>query len=140
MRNEGNLKKKIFKFVITGGPCAGKSSCLRFLSDRFHPKYEVFIVPETATSTIMSGFNINPARFSKSAHCDVILALMKYQMDMENYFLEIAKDEKKDVIIFVDRGMLDNFAYVVPEVKDMILKKTGWTVADINKCYDGVFH
>ena len=125
--------KKIYKFVITGGPCAGKSTCMTWLSEKFKPKYEVFIVPETATLTINAGYNILPDRFNAQQHCEVITNIMKYQLDMENYFYEIAKDETKDVIIITDRGMLDNFAYCKPEVKEMVLKKTGWKISEINQ-------
>jgi len=132
--------KKIYKFVITGGPCAGKSTCMTWLSEKFKPKYEVFIVPETATLTINAGYNILPDRFNAQQHCEVITNIMKYQLDMENYFYEIAKDETKDVIIITDRGMLDNFAYCKPEVKEMVLKKTGWKISEINQQYDALFH
>lgn len=125
--------KKIYKFVITGGPCAGKSTCLTWLSEKFKPKYEVFIVPECATLTITSGFNIFPDRFTTAQHVEVITGMMKYQMDMENYFYDVAKDEKKDVIIITDRGMLDNFAYCKPEVKEKVLKNTNWKISEVNQ-------
>ena len=47
--NEPGQTNKVFLFCITGGPCAGKTTCLQFLSERFAPQYKVFILPELAT-------------------------------------------------------------------------------------------
>jgi len=49
--------------------------------------------------------------------------------------------EEGDCIIFTDRGMLDNFAYATPEVAQMILDETGWTMDLLaNHSYDAVYH
>lgn len=44
-------KCKIIKICITGGPCAGKTSGLAFLSEKLRDEdgFHVFIVPEAAT-------------------------------------------------------------------------------------------
>jgi hypothetical protein len=66
---------------------------------------------------------------------------MKSQMDLESYFYSIALWEKQDVIIITDRGMMDNFAYCTPQVRQNVLDETGWTIQGItNKRYDAVFH
>ena len=56
---------------------------------------------------------------------------MKSQMDLEQYFYELAGNEEQDVIIICDRGMLDNFAYCTPNVKQRVLDETGWTIQNI---------
>ncbi len=47
----------LHRFVITGGPCAGKTTFLSHL--RHHLEnigYKVFVVPEAATLLMSSGF------------------------------------------------------------------------------------
>ena len=62
-------------------------------------------------------------------------------MDFENYFIEIAKIQKQDVIIFCDRGMMDTTAYCSKEVADKVFEETGWQLQQItNHRYDAVFH
>ena len=46
----------ITKIVITGGPCAGKTTALSWIMNSFTEKgYVVLIVPETATELINGG-------------------------------------------------------------------------------------
>ena len=47
---------RISKIVITGGPCAGKSTAMSWIRNAFsHRGYTVLIVPETATELITGG-------------------------------------------------------------------------------------
>lgn len=53
-----NIQKKIFKVVITGGPCAGKSTAMSKMVEEFTAHgYTVLIVPETATELITADFS-----------------------------------------------------------------------------------
>jgi hypothetical protein len=63
------------------------------------------------------------------------------QIDIEKFFEEEAKNQKKDVIILTDRGVLDNFAYCTPKVKQNVYDQTGWdeNFVCINR-YDMVIH
>jgi len=50
------VSKKITKIVITGGPCAGKSTAMSYIQSEFTKKgYAVLFVPETATELILGG-------------------------------------------------------------------------------------
>lgn len=63
------------------------------------------------------------------------------QIDIEKYFESIAKTQKKKVIIIVDRGVMDNFAFTSAENKSKILEESGWTMNFIcNERYDMVIH
>lgn len=71
----------------------------------------------------------------------VTKAMMKVQMNLEDYFCDLARDEEKDVIIFTDRGMLDNFAYVNENVRNRVLEETGWNYDKLtNHRYHAVCH
>ena len=51
-----NKKMEISKIVITGGPCAGKSTAMSWIQNAFTQKgYRVLFVPETATELINGG-------------------------------------------------------------------------------------
>jgi len=139
--NEDGQKNKIYLFCITGGPCAGKTTCLQFLSERFTPQYKVYIIPELATMTVGAGVAIIPSEFTPDTHTVFTKGIMKAQMDLENYFYEIAKIQKEDVIIFTDRGMCDNLAYCSEETKERVFNETGWNTQKLtNQRYDAIFH
>ena len=53
---------KIWKFVITGGPCAGKTEAVKIVKKDLTDKgLKVIVVPETATELISS--DITPWEF-----------------------------------------------------------------------------
>ena len=53
------------QIVITGGPCAGKTTCMSVLEQRLTEKgYKVIVAAESATELILSG--ISPAEIKKA--------------------------------------------------------------------------
>lgn len=47
---------ELTKIVITGGPCAGKTTAMSWIQNTFTQKgYKVIFMPETATELIGSG-------------------------------------------------------------------------------------
>ena len=49
-------KVELIKIVITGGPCAGKTTAMTWIQKEFEKKgYRVLFVPETATELITGG-------------------------------------------------------------------------------------
>lgn len=49
----------IFKIVVTGGPCAGKTTAITTLADKLREKgYATFIVPEAASLIFTSGSSV----------------------------------------------------------------------------------
>ena len=123
---EGDKKHKIYLFCLTGGPCAGKSSCLQFMSEKFSRDFKVFVIPEMATMTINAGKVILPDKFTPRTHTNFTKGIMKMQMDIEEHFINLARLESRDCIIFSDRGMLDNLAYCTKEVAKKVMAETGW--------------
>merc|ERR1712159_710944 len=90
MNAEDTEGQKIYLFALTGGPCAGKTTSLQFLSERFSPKFKVYVVPEMATITITGGVTIIPEKFTPDSHTRFTKAIMKAQMDLETYFYNMA--------------------------------------------------
>ena len=53
---EGEKKKSISKIVITGGPCAGKTTGMSWIQNAFTERgYTVLFIPEAATELISGG-------------------------------------------------------------------------------------
>ena len=53
---EEKEKQKITKIVLTGGPCAGKTTAMNWIQNFFQKQeYKVLFVPETATELITGG-------------------------------------------------------------------------------------
>ncbi|CAN0311784.1 unnamed protein product [Discosporangium mesarthrocarpum] len=48
----------VYKFVMTGGPCAGKTTAMEAVSSHFKEKgFRVFTVPEAATLLFNNGIS-----------------------------------------------------------------------------------
>lgn len=130
----------IKKIVITGGPCAGKSTAMARIEQELTEKgYKVLIIAETATELIMG--NISPFELSPEVFQE---AVCKLQMQKEASYLmaaqAFAEKDGKDVVIIHDRGINDNKAYMSPELFTTILEKAGTTEVQVRESYDAVFH
>jgi hypothetical protein len=67
--------------------------------------------------------------------------ILRAQLNIENYFEELAKLQKKDVLIVCDRGACDTFAYCSKEVQEAVLKKENWSIDFLNHHrYDKIIH
>ena len=132
---------KVYKIALTGGPCSGKTSSMKTLIDKFSGEFKVFCLPEMATTIVNAGVTIIPSEFTETSHTVFTKGICQLQMDVEKFFDNEAKTQKKDVIIITDRGVMDNFAYCSPAVRSRVFKETGWN--DNFVCmerYDLVIH
>ena len=60
-----NKQFEIFRVVLTGGPCAGKTTAITSIATRLRENgFNVFIVPEAASMIFTSGGDINLANYS----------------------------------------------------------------------------
>ena len=126
------------KIVITGGPCAGKSTALSWIQNAFTKLgYTVLFVPETATELITGGV----APWTCGTNYDYQKGQMHLQMEKEKVFEEAAKSMNKEKILIVcDRGMMDNRAYMTEAEFAAILDWMGYNEVEIRDGYDAVFH
>ena len=65
---------------------------------------------------------------------------MRFQLEMEQYYENIAQQQEKDVIIFTDRGVLDPTAYCSYDNKKKIFKNPDMQKAGLMERYDLVLH
>ena len=129
---------KISKIVLTGGPCAGKTTALTWINNYFRDRgYTVLFVPETATELIPNGI----APWTCKSNYDFQLAVASLQKTKEAIFEQMARGMNNDKILIVcDRGMLDNKAYMKPSEFKKVLKDFNTTEVAERDSYDAVFH
>lgn len=129
---------EIFKIVITGGPCAGKSTAMSRIQKEFMQKgYTVLFVPETATELITGGV----APWTCGTGGDFQKCLLKLQLEKEKIFERAASTMNSDRILIVcDRGALDNKAYMSPEEFEDALGEISVNEIELRDSYDAVFH
>lgn len=128
----------ITKIVITGGPCAGKSTAMSRLQDFFEQLgYAVLFIHETATELISGGV----APWTCGTNIDYQKVQLKLQLEKEKAFEEAAGTMKKEKILIVcDRGALDNKAYMPAQVFLSVLDEIGTNEVELRDNYDAVFH
>lgn len=136
--NEEKKNIKISKIVLTGGPCAGKTTALSWINNYFSKRgYTVLFVPETATELITNGV----APWTCGTNFDYQTFQIRLQKIKEQIFDEAAKTMKSDKILIVcDRGILDNKAYMKDVEFKKVLKELGTNETKERDSYDAVFH
>lgn len=128
----------ITKIVITGGPCAGKSTAMSWIQNAFTQKgYRVLFVPETATELITGGV----APWTCGTNADYQMCQMQLQMEKERVFEQAAVTmDAEKVLIVCDRGALDNKAYMTDLEFQQVLATMDENEVDLRDNYDAVFH
>lgn len=134
------------KIVLTGGPCAGKTTALANIEQYLKELgYKVFIVSETATELINSG--LSPIDKNGVGIVKFQEYVLKCQLKKEQLYEEIAANFPcSSIVIICDRGILDGKAFIRNDEFDKILKQvskelnTKLNSSDIINRYDLVMH
>lgn len=135
---KNNKHININKIVLTGGPCAGKTTALNWINNYFSQRgYTVLTVPETATELISNG--VSP--WSCSSSFDFQMFLLKLQKTKEKVFEDAALTmDKEKILIVCDRGVLDAKAYIKELEFKKMLKEFKTNETKERDSYDAVFH
>lgn len=88
--------RKIFKICLTGGPCAGKTSSLNHLKERFSPNFIVYVLPEVAATTVGAGVTIIPSEFTPETHKIFTVKNQNSLYRLSNFFLNFQKSKFSD--------------------------------------------
>jgi predicted ATPase len=121
------------KVVITGGPCAGKTTLMGLLASSLTAcGREVVLVNECATELLAQG--ITPDS------CGSVLGFQRHVFD-----LQLQKEEQLarlhgTTVALLDRGLMDNAGYLPDDELDMLLAERGLTRGDAYARYDAVVH
>lgn len=138
LRTSSLSGKQITKIVITGGPCAGKTTALSWIQNAFTKMgYTVLFVDETATQLITGG----AAPWLSTSNRDFQWQLLQLQQAKEKAFTEIGQTMKENKILVVcDRAAMDNCAYMTEQEFGWVLKQMQTNKIELRDQYDAVFH
>lgn len=131
-------EKQIYKIVITGGPCAGKTTGIELLRAALGEKgFGVLVIEETATELISGGI----APWTLITNYEYQFMQMRLQLFKEHIFEESAKQLKgfDRVIIILDRGIIDNSAYMTAEEFKKAAVELNTSAVELRDRYDAVF-
>ena len=88
--------KAIQKIVITGGPCAGKSTAMSWIRNAFTQRgYTVLIIPETATELITGGV----APWTCGSNEEYQVCQVDLQLTKERLFVQAAESMAAEKIL-----------------------------------------
>ena len=141
----------VIRIALTGGPCAGKSSCLAHITETASAAgFDVYRSPETATVLFNAGVQLPLGDVEGMFQFQ--FSLMRLQLAVERSLTRIAASTGRPSIIIFDRGLLDpkgymdqaTWARVLNELDstytDTASVKKGVTESYLLNRYDGVLH
>lgn len=129
----------IKKIVLTGGPCAGKTTALVKVIEHFSSLgYKVFTIPEVPTMFTQAGMDYLTS--NKNFFFEGERATFLTQIGLEDSFTRMAETIDQPVLIVCDRGTMDISTYLTPEFWDRIISEKGYTNAQLRARYDAVLH
>lgn len=138
-------QQSIVRILMTGGPCAGKTTAIADVKqDLTQLGYKVLVVPEAATLLMKGGAFIVSSGFTESQGLLFQKTLIKLQVALEDSFIDIGKlgsQDGSDVVILIDRGLMDGSAYVSKTQWQALMDDLGLSVFQIRENrYDAVVH
>lgn len=143
-------RTRVVRIVLTGGPCAGKSSSLHHFTEAAKREgFDVYTAPEAATLIFNCGMSFPQ---SEEKILEFQKALFKLQLQMERSMTHMAATTGRPSIIIFDRGLMDGRAYMTPKMwsqllddvaregRDAVTVEDGVSEPSILQRYDGVVH
>ena len=142
------------KIVITGGPCAGKTSALAHVSEQLRRAgVPTLIVPEAATDLILQGI----APWTCPSVLDFQTRVIALQLARENALTQLVgamtrsttetstrkagdSSQQPEPVLICDRGVCDSHAYLTDEEFSQALADNGLDEASALARYDAVVH
>lgn len=138
-KNKYRDMNTIKKIVLTGGPCAGKTTALVKVIEHFTSLgYKVFTIPEVPTMFTQSGMNYltkNEKFFFEGEKATFLT-----QIGLEDSFSRMAETLDQPVIIVCDRGTMDISTYLSEDFWNRIISEQGYSNTQLRERYDAVLH
>ncbi len=130
---------EIKKIVLTGGPCAGKTTAMVRIIEHFTSLgFKVFTIPEIPT--IFSQAGMNYLTDNKGLFYEGEKATLELQLGFEDRFMRMAAECHEPTIVVCDRGAMDISAYMQPEMWEEITAAVGTSTQELRQRYDAVLH
>lgn len=131
--------KNIKRIVLTGGPCAGKTTALVRIIEHFSSLgYKVFTIPEVPTLYSQGGWNYLTKNYN--LYYEGERAILETQLALEDSFMRMAEVCTKPTLIVCDRGTMDISAYMTPEMWEDITSKSNTNSSELRSRYDAILH
>lgn len=129
--------KEIKSIVLTGGPCAGKSTALEYLRNELE-KCGVTVMTFSECATQMMNKGMTPDEMGSYEFHSL---LFENQYNAEEALRKRAEAINDSLIVLLfDRGLLDNRAYVTAEDFNRYSGRFELNEEKIRNRYDAVFH
>jgi predicted ATPase len=132
----------LYRIVLTGGPCGGKTTALARLSSYLRERgFEVFTVPEAFTILCSNGLTMD--YFASREGMDLIIqgTVLELQEALEDGMEKILRARGKPAVILCDRGFMDGAAYMGNEQFQTFLQSRKKDIADAREGrYNAVIH
>ena len=130
----------IYRIVLTGGPCAGKSTALAVIGERLRASgFRVYRVPEASTMLLGGGARVTDATLEQLLSFQE--SILRVTLVQEDAFLAIAKSRDEPAVLLCDRGAMDGLAYLPDECWPRLLERAGVAAEDLQRrWYDAVVH
>ncbi|XP_042899659.1 TRPL translocation defect protein 14 isoform X2 [Parasteatoda tepidariorum] len=133
-------EKTVYRLVLTGGPCSGKTTGQARLCTFFENLgWKVYRVPEAATVLLNGGVrfpDLTPSEAEKFQE-----NLLKTMMAMEETYFSLAETCDRNCLVICDRGTMDAAAFIPKEVWEKMLSANGWNAVQLrDNRYNQVTH
>ena len=131
----------IKRIVLTGGPCAGKTTALVRIHEHFSALgYKVFTVPEVPTMITQAGWNYltdNPKFYYEGEK-----VILETQLELEDKVMRMAATCRQPCVVVCDRGAMDISAYISPDMWNELTASCGTSTEELRtgSRYDAILH
>jgi CYTH domain-containing protein/predicted ATPase len=132
-----------YEIVITGGPCAGKTTAMAILKQKLADYgFKVLICPETATLAMSSGLDVVgfATQGDPKVWFEVQRQILRTQRALRERYRAFAGLYAEPVVILFDRGEMDNAAYIDSDLYSALLEEERLSLYDVRDSYDLVVH
>jgi len=130
----------VYRVVLTGGPCGGKTTAMGTLTERFQALgWRVFRVPEAATMLLSGGHSF--ANLNRLQQYQFQAALLKLMLSLEDAFIALARSTHERCIVLCDRGTMDCRSYMPEDEWEQLVNELGTSTIELrDNRYDCVVH
>lgn len=137
--DDKNLRR-VYRVVLTGGPCGGKTTGQSRLCTFFENLgWKVYRVPETATVLLSGGVKFSDLSEQEAYKFQV--NLIKTMIQIEDTFFELGNSCFRNCLIICDRGFMDATAYIPPDKIEEIMTTNKWNPVDMrDNRYNQILH
>jgi len=136
----GKNNNKVYRLVLTGGPCGGKTTGQARLCTFFENLgWKVYRVPETAR--VLLGGGVKWADLTEAEAFAFQENLIRTMLQIESTYFELAASSQQDTLVVCDRGVMDASAYMQPGQWEAMKAKNNWNDVELrDNRYNQVIH